>query len=682
MLPFLVQLPDDLPVPSLAAPSVATLSSAWVDVDGDGRLDLALVRADGRVQLLHNEGAQGFEDATERLGLGEVAEAALLCWSDFDGDQELDVFVGARSGPSHLYRQVEGTLLDWSAASGLESRGAVSSAYWFDPDADQRPDLFVASEEDGELRATLFRGLAGGFFQSIALPALTSASSAAVVPPAGGPVVNAGDAGSTPDGRAGLSSAHGKSVRGKPGPGAQPVASLPAPAAGSPAPISVTCVNAVRDQSTSGCLTAASIPTMGSLYPLSTDWFVDTLGKVGLGTVLPDARLHVHRASAGAVTADANSSVVAESNAPNYVSILSPDASERGLLFGEPSHNAAGALLYNSSAMPDGFELRGNGGQFRLGIDANGRLGLGTSTALGKLDILGGADGDGANDPVAMAIEHRLGGYRHFIKTRHDAAAGSLGNGIDFYLNNSTTPSGSSAPGVGSVGALSITASSANRLQVLGGVEVDATETSNGSYTGPMLRFGGTSSGEGMLSKRTGGGNQFGLDLFTGGASRLSITNGGNVGIGTNAPTYKLEVNGQLAAKNMPGLDYSQNIQDLPVIASGATIDVDSITLTLSAGGYLLVNAVVNAQTFDLYPIEGTLGLYDVTAGAYLTKAYYGGHAPAISQMASVPIVWVVPVSAGTKTIKTNFKNSNGLAGQDIGIISHSLSAIYVPVLY
>jgi hypothetical protein len=177
-----------------------------------------------------------------------------------------------------------------------------------------------------------------------------------------------------------------------------------------------------------------------------------------------------------------------------------------------------------------------------LFVNGTGRVGMGTTTPLAKLDLVCGADGDGYNDPIAVALEHRLGGYRHFIRTRHDAAAGSPANAIDFYLNDSAAAAGSSQPGVGNVGAMTINASTANRLQVSGGIEVDCAAVSTGSYLGPMLRFGEPTSGEGILSKRTAGTNQWGLELVTSGTSRMAVTNGGNVGIGTLTPDTTLHV--------------------------------------------------------------------------------------------------------------------------------------------
>ncbi len=103
-------------------------------------------------------------------------------------------------------------------------------------------------------------------------------------------------------------------------------------------------------------------------------------------------------------------------------------------------------------------------------------------------------------------------------------------------------------------GALGIgTTTPTNRLSVVGNgdftgdVDVDSSGTNNGSSSSAVLRFGGPSaaiSTEVIGSKRTAGGNQFGLDFYTNATTRMSITNAGNVGIGTTAPTNRLSVLG------------------------------------------------------------------------------------------------------------------------------------------
>jgi hypothetical protein len=61
-----------------------------------------------------------------------------------------------------------------------------------------------------------------------------------------------------------------------------------------------------------------------------------------------------------------------------------------------------------------------------------------------------------------------------------------------------------------------------------GGIILDGANVNN-SDLATGLQFGPLGSGEGILSKRTTGGNQFGLDLLTAGDSRLNIENNGRV---------------------------------------------------------------------------------------------------------------------------------------------------------
>ena len=76
------------------------------------------------------------------------------------------------------------------------------------------------------------------------------------------------------------------------------------------------------------------------------------------------------------------------------------------------------------------------------------------------------------------------------------------------------------------------------------GVHVDYQNQNSGSIN-YALRFGAGSSGEGVASQRTAGGNQYGLDFYTSSANRMSIANNGFVGINTSSPSQQLEVNGK-----------------------------------------------------------------------------------------------------------------------------------------
>lgn len=83
-------------------------------------------------------------------------------------------------------------------------------------------------------------------------------------------------------------------------------------------------------------------------------------------------------------------------------------------------------------------------------------------------------------------------------------------------------------------------------------LRLDDANANNGTTTNALI-FGAAGSGEGIGSKRTATGNQFGLDFYTNGQNRMAITNGGNVGIGTTTiPTESRLVLGALGGdKNM-----------------------------------------------------------------------------------------------------------------------------------
>jgi len=112
-------------------------------------------------------------------------------------------------------------------------------------------------------------------------------------------------------------------------------------------------------------------------------------GSVGIGTDSPEAPLHVQESSAGVVTAQSNSIAVFERNGQGFVSILTPDASERGILFGDPSNAANGGIIFNNSSVPDGFQFRTGGNVTQMVITSAGDVGIGDATPDVALDVVG-----------------------------------------------------------------------------------------------------------------------------------------------------------------------------------------------------------------------------------------------------------------------------------------------------
>src|SRR6185503_18904437 len=77
-------------------------------------------------------------------------------------------------------------------------------------------------------------------------------------------------------------------------------------------------------------------------------------------------------------------------------------------------------------------------------------------------------------------------------------------------------------------------------LKLFAQTVVDPNNSNTGTINSSLLF--GSPTGEGIGSKRSGGGNQYGLDFYTNHINRVVITNGGNVGIGTTAPQKQLSI--------------------------------------------------------------------------------------------------------------------------------------------
>ncbi len=182
---------------------------AWFDLDGDGRDDLLVGSGrGGTMAAFRNTGPGGFEplkrapfnalvtrDQTAVLGVLRIGARTLLAGSshyedgetngggvrvhdlatgkvsdpfpgrdsatgplalaDFNGDGELDLFVGGRvvparypeAAPSQLFRGTNGGwILDTENSARLAQIGLVTSAVWSDLNADGWPELIVACE--------------------------------------------------------------------------------------------------------------------------------------------------------------------------------------------------------------------------------------------------------------------------------------------------------------------------------------------------------------------------------------------------------------------------------------------------------------------------------------------------------------------------------------------------------
>ncbi|MGB3773735.1 MAG: VCBS repeat-containing protein, partial [Leeuwenhoekiella sp.] len=139
-------------------------AAALADIDGDGDLDLIIGSGGNEMgenmnyipRLYLNDG-KGFFTASENQLPSVEQNVSVIAPYDFDGDGDMDIFVGSRSvvslfgvDPKHLLleNQGDGTFKDVTEkkAFDLKYAGMVTSAVWSDIDGDNLTDLIVTTD--------------------------------------------------------------------------------------------------------------------------------------------------------------------------------------------------------------------------------------------------------------------------------------------------------------------------------------------------------------------------------------------------------------------------------------------------------------------------------------------------------------------------------------------------------
>ena len=137
---------------------------SWVDVDNDGRLDLFVAAIDSQPSLLFVQRDTGFVRVAGDPLVAERASTTMGCWADYDGDGWLDVYVVRRDGQDDaLFRNTGGghfARVDAAPFAGSGGEGRACGVG--DVDGDGDADLVVANAQqprfvlrnDGAMRFT------------------------------------------------------------------------------------------------------------------------------------------------------------------------------------------------------------------------------------------------------------------------------------------------------------------------------------------------------------------------------------------------------------------------------------------------------------------------------------------------------------------------------------------------
>lgn len=111
-------------------------------------------------------------------------------------------------------------------------------------------------------------------------------------------------------------------------------------------------------------------------------------GNVGIGTTSPETLLHLSKGDAGMPSNPANTLLTIEDDAAHFIRMMVPNATETGILFGNPANGGTAAGVIFDGAVPNGLSLRTGTNDTQMVIDSSGRLGLGTLAPSVKAEIV------------------------------------------------------------------------------------------------------------------------------------------------------------------------------------------------------------------------------------------------------------------------------------------------------
>ena len=298
-----------------------------------------------------------------------------------------------------------------------------------------------------------------------------------------------------------------------------------------------------------GSGTTNYVPKFTSSSAIGNSLIYDDGTNVGIGTTSPSTKLHI---------ASTTSAVGLR------LQSASPYAYPGDFTIQTGGYGAPSFLIYDNTAAAE-----------RFFINSTGNVGIGTSSPIDKLHIAGGITSTSIADPSNTAIGSIQMGYdgtNGIIRTWNSSPIL-----MSTYGYFAVQTYGSERMRITSGGNVGIgTSSPATPLDIVAGSGAGAISIrgNTSSNTGDLYYFSndgatlysyirGTSTN---LEFRAQGSRD--LLYYTNSSERMRITSGGNVGIGTTSPGYKLEVNGDVA-----GVGAYVNLSDARLKKDIVTID-------------------------------------------------------------------------------------------------------------
>ena len=269
-------------------------------------------------------------------------------------------------------------------------------------------------------------------------------------------------------------------------------------------------------------------------------------GKVGIGTTIPQERLHIHEGDIVIGQVSGNNTDIR-----NYIKFGRVDAPKAAIGFINTTGNGRGDILFMNSDVSNASEFTDTDELVRITHD--GFVGIGTNNPSYKLDVRGNSrtrqppgtdaiidinEGTTTNPLRIMqtATEARIINSASIpFNIRAQAGAGSTAH-LAFWTKNSERLRIESDGDLRLNNADSIihTSADTSRLRIFGG-------SSNSVNNGAALTLQGVNESGGNYADLASGAGGF-VRFRTGTTEVVRITNDGNVGIGTNDPTSRLHI--------------------------------------------------------------------------------------------------------------------------------------------